>query len=179
MVERHRRDEERHESVDRDRGNPDARTERVERVHESYVERAAPERPNVRPGRGDEPTTVNVNAPANPGVPRQRPVAYGYAQPDPADRAVRFAWYLLGLIEGLLAIRIFLKLIGANPANPFASFIYSITAPLIAPFIGLVGSPRIGPSILELDGLIAMAVYILVFYAIVRLVELIFARPVA
>src|SRR5262249_50017072 len=40
-------------------------------------------------------------------------------------KLVQLIWLLFGIVEGILAIRFILKLLGANEAAGFASFIYS------------------------------------------------------
>lgn len=71
----------------------------------------------------------------------------------------------------LLAIRVVLSLLGANRLNPFAAFIYALSYPFVAPFFGLFGyNPQYGVSRLELETLVAMLVYALVGYGLVRLV---------
>src|SRR5512140_2559245 len=42
--------------------------------------------------------------------------------------------FAFGVLEGLIGIRILLKLMAANPANAFARFIYDITSIFLAPF---------------------------------------------
>ena len=44
-------------------------------------------------------------------------------------RINQIIWYILGFVEVLLAFRIVLKALGANPNSGFTSFIYSITGP--------------------------------------------------
>jgi len=94
------------------------------------------------------------------------------------DQFVRVLWYLLGLLEGLLAIRFILALTAANPNNGFASAIYAITGPFVAPFRTLFATPAYGGSVFEMYTLIAMLVYFLAWWAIVRLVEVVANRPV-
>lgn len=48
---------------------------------------------------------------------------------------------LSGLIELLLVFRFFFRLLGANPANGFVSWIYSVSHPLVAPFADIFGQP--------------------------------------
>ncbi len=55
-------------------------------------------------------------------------------------RVQRGIYLLFGVLEGLLAIRFVLPLLGANPAAGFAQLIYSITKPFLAPFVGLFGT---------------------------------------
>ena len=92
-------------------------------------------------------------------------------------KATQLIWLGLGLLEGLLALRIFLKLIGANAANPFAGLLYGLTDVFLVPFVGLTGTPAAGGMVLEISSLIAMIVYALVAWVIERLVWVIFYRP--
>ena len=55
-------------------------------------------------------------------------------------RVQKGIYLLFGILELLLAIRFVLPLLGANPDAGFAQFIYSITKPFIAPFVGLFGT---------------------------------------
>lgn len=50
---------------------------------------------------------------------------------------------LFGLIEGLLMLRVVLKLFGANAAAPFVHWLYGVTAPLLAPFSGAFPAPAL------------------------------------
>jgi hypothetical protein len=62
-----------------------------------------------------------------------------------------------------------LKALGANPSAGFAQFIYGITNVLVAPFVGLFGSPQAQGSVLELNSIIALVVYALVAWLLGRL----------
>ena len=67
-----------------------------------------------------------------------------YAQRRGVASKVSQAIYLIfGIVEALLAIRFVLKLLGANAEAGFASFIYRISDPLVAPFVGLFGTPQL------------------------------------
>ncbi len=90
------------------------------------------------------------------------------------DRAQQAVWYLLYLVEGLLALRFVLRLIGANAAAPFTDFIYRITQPLMTPFTSIVRSTRISGAAgtIEWSTLIGIAVYALIAWALVRLFEI-------
>jgi hypothetical protein len=72
-----------------------------------------------------------------------------------------------------------LKLIAANPNSGFAVFMYGITGPFMAPFKGLIGTPTSGGTILEVTALIAMAVYALFFWGVVRVIRIVADRPSA
>jgi uncharacterized membrane protein len=80
----------------------------------------------------------------------------------------RIMYTLLGILEIVLGLRFVLKLIAANPASGFTVFIYGITGVFMAPFNALVGTPKVGGSVLEITTLIAMAVYALLFWILAR-----------
>jgi len=42
----------------------------------------------------------------------------------------RIIWYIAGVLLALLAFRFVLALLGANPNNGFANFIYSVSHPI-------------------------------------------------
>lgn len=89
---------------------------------------------------------------------------------------VRGIWYVEGLLLILLGFRFVLALLGANPANAFARFIYSITVPFVSPFFTLFGySAAYGVPRIEVSTLVTMAVYALAGWGIVKLVTI--ARP--
>lgn len=91
----------------------------------------------------------------------------------------RIMWSIAGLLEILLGLRFMLKLIAANPDSGFAAFIYGITGPFIAPFAGLIGTPTSGGIILEATTLIAMAIYALIFWGVVHVIQIVADRPSA
>lgn len=88
-------------------------------------------------------------------------------------RTYQVIWYILGIIEVVLAFRILLKLLGANTQSGFTSFIYSISNPFALPFAGILGVTGVSDMILEWSTLIAMAVYAIVAYGIVALLQLV------
>jgi hypothetical protein len=92
-------------------------------------------------------------------------------------KATQLVWLFLGILEALLALRFFLKLIAANPASPIAVFIYGFTSLFLAPFAGLTGTPAAGGMVLEIPTVIAMVVYALIGWAIERIIWVIFYRP--
>ena len=90
-------------------------------------------------------------------------------------RAYQVVWYILGVIEVLLAFRVVLRLLGANPASGFTDFIYTVSAPFAIPFLGILPASRAAGSVVEWSTFIAMAVYLVVAWGIVRLFQ--FAKP--
>ena len=57
-----------------------------------------------------------------------------YALDPTLAQFVRVMWYLLGVLEALMAIRFLLALLGANANNGFAALIYGVTGLFVAPF---------------------------------------------
>jgi hypothetical protein len=92
-------------------------------------------------------------------------------------KATQLVWLLFGILEALIALRIGLKLIGANPDSQIVNLIYGITALFLFPFKDLIGSPTSGNMVLELSSMFAMLIYGLIAWVIERIVWLIFYRP--
>ena len=82
-----------------------------------------------------------------------------------AARLVQAIYLVFGVIEALIAMRIVLHALGANPNAGFAQLVYGLTAPLVAPFAGLFGNPQANGSVLELQSIVALVVYALVALA--------------
>jgi hypothetical protein len=92
-------------------------------------------------------------------------------------KATQLVWLLFGILETLIALRILLKLIAANPASPIAVLIYAFTDLFLFPFAGLTATPAAGGMVLELSSLFAMLIYGLIAWAIERTIWVIFYRP--
>ena len=92
-------------------------------------------------------------------------------------KAAQLIWLLLGILESLIALRIGLKLIGANPDSPIVALIYGFTYLFLFPFEGMTATPAAGAMILELSSFFAMGIYALIAWAVERTVWLIFYRP--
>ena len=92
-------------------------------------------------------------------------------------QASQLIWLLGGVLEVLLALRVILKLIGANAASPFAHLLYGVTGVFLVPFAGLTGTPASNGMVLEISTLIAMIVYALLAWVVERLVWVLFFRP--
>lgn len=95
-------------------------------------------------------------------------------------RVTQFVWLVAGVLETLFAVRIILKLLAANPDAGFDRFITGVTAPFLAPFVGLMNNAAASNgSVLEVTTLVAMLVYALLAWGIVRLLWIVFERRVA
>jgi hypothetical protein len=86
-------------------------------------------------------------------------------------------WLMLVLLEAVIALRVVFKLIGVNPANPFATLLYNVTNFFVAPFASLVGAPAFDGMVFEISSIIAMIVYLLIAWAITQIIYVLFYRP--
>jgi len=138
------------------------------------IETTPAEREVIQREPGAPPRVTEVRSTA---VPRTNVDEYDTVAYDPfegrrvaAFRITQIVYWVFALIEGLIAIRLVLRALGANPSAGFAQFIYGITAPLVAPFVGLFGNPSYQNSVLELSSIVALIVYALIAWLIGRLV---------
>ena len=95
----------------------------------------------------------------------------------PLYRATQVIWYILDVVEALLLFRFILKLLGANPYAGFTNFIYSVTYPFAEPFLNVFNSSHVAGDTFEWTTLLAMLVYWLVAWGIIRL--LLMGKPVS
>jgi hypothetical protein len=119
--------------------------------------------------------------PAVPGQeyrPREIPPAVGAFNTN--EETLRRVSGLINLaamvVNGLIALRFLLKLLAANPANPFAALVYFLSGPFVAIFVGLTPTPSFQGIQIEFFDLIAILVYFLLAWAIIRLLWILFAR---
>lgn len=98
--------------------------------------------------------------------------SYNSPTTKPLFRGTQIVWYVLSLLEILLAFRFVLKLTEANPGAGFTSAIYNLTWPFTAPFLAVFPSTNVQGSIFEWTTLLAMFVYWLVALGIIRLLHM-------
>jgi len=76
------------------------------------------------------------------------------------------------LIEGLLVLRIILKLFGASTAASFVRWIYETSEPLLTPFVGMFPSPRLTSGfVVEFSSLFALMIYAFIGYLAAEMLE--------
>ena len=93
-------------------------------------------------------------------------------------RIVNIVYFLFGILEVLLGLRVIFHLIGANPDNGFANLIYGLSGPFVALFANLLRNPAISPTaVLEITTIIAMLVYAILAWLVGRLIWLALSRP--
>ncbi len=95
----------------------------------------------------------------------------------PLYRGTQIVWYVTGVIETLLFLRLFLRLLAANPAAGFSQFIYGLSGVFAGPFLLVFpGSRIVQGNVLEWSTVLAMIVYLLVAWLIVK--AIVMSRPV-
>ena len=95
---------------------------------------------------------------------------------DSNSKIRKYVYYALGVLEVFFAFRFVFKILGANMDSAFVSFIYSSTRLFMAPFTGIfrfaVSDGIETKSVLEPTLIIAMIVYALAAWGIVKLIEI-------
>ncbi len=85
-------------------------------------------------------------------------------------------YYIFGALEILLAFRLVLKLLGASMASPFVNMVYGLSRLFIMPFEGIfrraVTQGIETTSVLEPSTIVAMIVYALLAWGIVKLTQI-------
>lgn len=93
-------------------------------------------------------------------------------------RIVQAIAYLVGALQLLLGLRFLLRLTAANPDNTFASVIYGLSDPFVAPLSTLFVSPTFDGSthIFDVNILVAMAAYLVLALLAIWLVRVLGRR---
>jgi len=92
-------------------------------------------------------------------------------------RIVRIEYFLFGVLELLLALRIVLRALGANPNNAFGSLVYGLSEPFVALFSTLFANPTINGAVIEVTTIVAMIAYAILAWLIGRIIWLTLSRP--
>ncbi|MFA6519020.1 MAG: YggT family protein [Candidatus Shapirobacteria bacterium] len=115
--------------------------------------------------------TTTVNGPGNPILTTQ--VKTGASNRETIEYLI---YFVFGFLEVLLFFRFFLKLTGASLASGFVGLVYGITGLFILPFEGIFRrgyAPGTGTSsVLEPSTLVAMIVYIILAWGVVKLIRI-------
>jgi len=99
-----------------------------------------------------------------------------YQEKKAVIRSYNAIWYFVGLIVAVLAFRFIFELLGANPYSGFVQLIYTLSYPFAVPFQSIFGITSFSRATFDWSVLVAIPVYILIGYALVRLLRII--RPV-
>jgi hypothetical protein len=116
---------------------------------------------------------VVADVPAGPGQPLGSSVMTTRTtmfSGDPAFRGTQVVWALLGLTELIIGLRVLFRLLAATDTG-FVSIMYGLGGALAAPFRG-VANYTTGTTVIEVGSLIAMLVYVLAAFLVVKVVRI-------
>ncbi len=94
-----------------------------------------------------------------------------------SHRSTQVILLAFSVIEGLIGLRILLKMIGANPESLLVALIYGVTSLFLFPFTGLAQSQTMGSMVLETSSMFAVVVYALIAALIEKTITLASSRP--
>jgi len=92
-----------------------------------------------------------------------------------ADKKNQIVWYIVGIIDVLLVMRLVFLLLGARNTG-FASFLYSVTSPFANLFNGIFAAPKFNGAYFDTASLLAIAVISLLGWGIAALID-VMQRP--
>ncbi|HLG78353.1 MAG TPA: hypothetical protein VFA09_01440 [Ktedonobacteraceae bacterium] len=87
----------------------------------------------------------------------------------------RIVYYLLAVLEIILALRFIFRLLGASEGNDFVMFLYNLSHVFVGPFNGIFNDQALGHSVFEFSTIVAMIIYALIAWGLVSLARVIFA----
>lgn len=87
-----------------------------------------------------------------------------------ADKKNQIVWYVVGIINALLILRLIFLLLGAKDVG-FASLLYSVTDPLVNIFKGIFSAPQVQGSYFDTAALLAIVVVSLLGWGISALID--------
>lgn len=152
--------------TERDRDLPTARDERV-------VERAPANRTDVvrEEPYGGAPTRREDYVERPTYEDESVVTEHGYWFDSLAGRVNSVLFALILALESLLGLRFFLAMFGANRSSGFVDGVYDWSHPFIRPFNSAFSNRTWDQGIIEVNTLLAMAVYFLVFALLALLVN--------
>jgi hypothetical protein len=91
-------------------------------------------------------------------------------------RITRGVYFVLGVLEVIMGLRLILRLLGANQGSDFVMVLYSLSHIFVFPFNGIFNDQALGnSSVFEVSTVIAMLVYALVAWGLVELGKVLLA----
>jgi hypothetical protein len=87
-----------------------------------------------------------------------------------AEKKNQIVWYVVGIINALLILRLLFLLLGAKDTG-FASMLYTVTNPIVNLFKGIFAAPRVDSSYFDTAALLAIVIITLLGWGISALVD--------
>lgn len=135
-----------------------------------------------------ERTETHQTASTDPLEPEPRSTAvrtteraYRPAGPGGATVVARFVYFLFGVLQVALILRIILLLLVANPGNDVVQLILNLTDPFVEPFRGMFQLDRVTAdqgSVLDIAAIVALVGWSLVELLVLALVRVFDRRTV-
>ena len=118
--------------------------------------------------------SVQQPASAPMAAPASAPVEHTSVAPAGSYnfRAAAIVGFIVGAIDVVIAARFLGKLFGASSSSAFVNGIYSVSAPLVAPFTGIFGDTGNKTNTFETASLVAIVVYAVIAWGIVVLIRI-------
>jgi hypothetical protein len=87
----------------------------------------------------------------------------------------KITYFVLGVLEVVLLLRLFFRLLGAHQGSGFIMFLYNLSHVFVVAFDGIFNDQAVGSSVFETSTLVAMIVYALLAWGIISLGRVLFA----
>ncbi len=113
-------------------------------------------------------------------VPQRTGMSEGQSTKYAIGKVIDFIRWAIVALELLFLLRFVLELIGADPTNPFAQFLYNFTGFFLYPFLGIVPDTHIGKTgnaFIDWSTLIGMAVYGVLYLILKLFLRTTISRP--
>lgn len=140
-------------------------------TQENNTNTVAPNPASTGTAGSETSQTTTTQRNINPAVDDQ-----GNTKASGSQTGAYIVYFIFGVLEILLVFRFVLKLVGASTSSGFVNFIYSITGFFIAPFKGIfrtsLAQGAETTSVFDPATLVALIVYILVAWGIVKLIQI-------
>ena len=128
-------------------------------------------------GQPIPPSYQYTNPP--PPVQQSSAMSDGSSRRYTIGKIIDFIRWIIVALELLFLLRFVLELIGADPNNIFAQFLYNFTGFFLYPFIGIVPNTKIGTNgaFIDWSTLIGMAVYGILYWILRLFLRTTVSRP--
>jgi uncharacterized protein YggT (Ycf19 family) len=128
----------------------------------------------------DPPVDPNVRDSSVRSTVRSTEATSVPARPEPVATAARVVYFIFGILQALLILRIVLLLLIANPGNDIVALILNLTDPFVEPFRGMFALDRVGDSegsVFDVAALVALIGWTLVEALILAAMRIFARRP--
>ena len=135
--------------------------------------------PPPYPGQQGQPIPPPYQYTTPPPVQQSSAMSEGSSRKYTIGKIIDFIRWFIVALELLFLLRFVLELIGADPTNIFAQFLYKFTGFFLYPFLGIVPDTKIGThgAFIDWSTLIGMAVYGILYWILRLFLRTTVSRP--